>query len=209
MGTSAIAPAGPALFRGRLLIVAAAVLWSLSGAFTRLLNHHHDWLRLGPAPVDGLTIAFYRVFFAGLVLVPTLRRGDVSFRPLMLVMVAVFALMNLTFVLAMAGGKSSNAILLQYSAPMWIYLVGVLGLGESASARGWLALLLGMAGVAVIVAGGWTGGDLPVIGLGLASGAGYAGVLLLLRALRGSSSSWLTVLNHLGAAATVAPLLWF
>src|SRR5258707_9362403 len=102
--------------RGRLYIVAAAVLWSLSGLFTRILNHHTS-IRLGPEPVDGLTIAFYRVFFAGLIMVPTLRRRDISFRPMLLAMIACFAVMNLTFVLAMAGGKSSNAILLQYSAP--------------------------------------------------------------------------------------------
>ncbi len=205
MGTSDLAPAPP-LLRGRLVIALAAVLWSLSGLFTRVLGHDTP-LRLGPEPVDGLTIAFYRVFFAGLVLVPTLRRRDLSFRPLMPAMVVTFALMNLTFVLALAGGTSSNAILLQYSAPLWIYLVSVLWLGEAASARGWAALVLGLAGVAVIVAGGWTGGTLSVIGLGLASGLGYAGVILFLRVLRGASSNWLTVLNHLGGAAAVAPLL--
>jgi hypothetical protein len=50
-------------------------------------------------------------------------------------MVACFALMNLTFILAMAGGgnddsllggaRSSNAILLQYTAPMWMYLARI------------------------------------------------------------------------------------
>jgi len=200
--------APPSLLRGRLVIALAAVLWSLSGLFTRVLGHDTP-VRLGPEPVDGLTIAFYRVFFAGLVLVPTLRRRDLSFRPSMLVMVGIFALMNLTFVLALAGGKSSNAILLQYSAPLWIYIVSILWLGEAASVRGRLALVLGLAGVAVIVAGGWTENSLPVIGLGLASGVGFAGVILFLRVLRGVSSSWLTVLNHLGGAAAVAPLLLF
>jgi drug/metabolite transporter (DMT)-like permease len=160
-------------------------------------------------PVDGLTIAFYRVFFAGLVLLPAVRPRDVTFRPAMLAMVGCFAVMNLTFVLAMAGGKSSNAILLQYSAPLWIYVVSVWGLGEAASLRGWLTLLLGLAGVGVIIAGGWQGGDLPVIGLGLASGVFYAAVLLFLRLLRDAPSGWLTVMNHLGAAAAVAPLLLF
>ncbi len=201
-------PLAASLVRGRLIIAVAAVLWSLSGLFTRILGHDTP-LRLGPEPVDGLTIAFYRVGFAGLVLMLTLRRRDLSFRPAMIAMVAIFALMNLTFVLALAGGKSSNAILLQYSAPLWIYIISVLWLGEAASVRGWLALGLGLAGVAVIVAGGWGGDSLPVIGLGLASGVGFAGVILFLRILRGASSNWLTVLNHLGGAAAVAPLLFF
>jgi drug/metabolite transporter (DMT)-like permease len=207
-GTSGASAAAPSLLRGRLYIVLAAVLWSLSGLFTRVLGHDTP-LRLGPEPVGGLAIAFYRVFFAGLVLVPTLRRADVSFRPLLPAMVACFAAMNVTFVLALAGGKSSNAILLQYSAPLWLYLAGVWWLGEPASRRGLVSVLLGLSGVGAIFLGGGDDGGLPVLGLGLASGFFYAGVILFLRVLRGASSSWLTVLNHLGAAVAVAPLLLY
>jgi drug/metabolite transporter (DMT)-like permease len=207
MGTAGAVPAPPSLLRGRLCIVLAAVLWSLGGLFTRLLGHDTP-LRLGDEPVGGLTIAFYRVFFAGLVLLPTLRRADISFRPLLPAMVACFALMNLTFVLAIAWGKSSNAILLQYSAPLWLYFAGVWLFGEPASRRGLVAVLIGLAGVGVILIGGDLG-SLPVLALGLASGFFFAGVLLFLRGLRGTSSIWLTVLNLLGAAFAVAPLLYF
>ncbi len=202
-------PSRPSVNRGRLLIIIAALLWSLSGVFKNILKHNTAFPPLGPAPVDDLDIAFYRVFFAGLVLVPTLRRRDISFRPAMIVMVAIFAAMNFTFVLALGGGKASNAILLQYSAPLWIYLIGVYFLGEKATLRGWLTLLLGLAGVGVILVGGWKGGELTIIGLGLASGVFYAGVVLALRGLREASSNWLTVLNHLGAALVVAPVLLF
>lgn len=205
------------LTRARLYVVLAALLWSLSGVFTHVLTHDTP-LRLGPDKVSGLSIAFFRIFFAGLVLVPTLRRSDITFRPKMLTMVVCFALMNLTFVLAMAGGavggsvlegaRSSNAILLQYTAPAWMYLAGIWWLGEAPNPRGSLTLLLGLVGVAAIVWGGWQEAHLPVIGLGLASGVFYAGVILFLRVLRDASSSWLTVINHLGGALAVAPLLW-
>jgi drug/metabolite transporter (DMT)-like permease len=201
-----------------MYIILAALLWSLSGFFTRLLTHDTP-VRLGPEPVSGLTISFYRIFFAGLVLVPTLRPRDISFRPMMLVMVGIFAVMNLTFVLAMAGGevgddllagaKSSNAILLQYTAPMWIYLASVCFLGESAERRGVITVTLGLFGIAVLVWGGWQEAHLPVIALGLASGLFYAGVIVCLRVLRDASSNWLTVLNTLGGALAVVPLLWY
>ncbi len=207
MGTAGAAPVSPSLLRGRLCIVLAAVLWSFSGLFTRVLGHDTP-LRLGENPVGGLDIAFYRVFFAGLVLVPTLRRRDLSFRPLLPAMVACFAVMNLTFVLALAWGKSSNAILLQYSAPLWLYLAGVWLFREPASRRGFVSVLIGLSGVGVILAGGDMG-SLPVLGLGLASGFFFAGVVLFLRGLRDTSSNWLTVLNLLGAAFAVAPLLYF
>jgi drug/metabolite transporter (DMT)-like permease len=198
--------AAPSLAHGRLLIVAAAVLWSLSGLFKCILKHKTP-LQLGPEPVDDLAIAFYRALFAGLVLLPTLRRDSISFRPAMLAMVAIFAAMNITFVLALTGGKSANAILLQYTAPLWIYLAGIWWLGETPSLRGWTSLFIGLIGVGVLMWGGRQEADLLVLGLGLASGVFYAGVVVFLRVLREEASNWLVVLNHLGAALVVAPLL--
>ena len=64
-------PASPSLTHGRLLIVLAAVLWSLSGGFTKILTRPTPF-HLGNPPVPGLLIAFYRVLFAGLVLLPAL-----------------------------------------------------------------------------------------------------------------------------------------
>jgi drug/metabolite transporter (DMT)-like permease len=194
--------------RGRLFIVLAAVLWSLSGFFKCILTNKTA-VQLGSGPVDDLAIAFYRAFFAGLFLLPTLRRRMISFQPAMAGMVACFAAMNITFILALTRGKAANAILLQYTAPLWIYIAGIVWLGERSSARGWISLFIGLVGVAVLMLGGKREADLPVVGLGLASGLFYAGVVVFLRVLRHADSNWLTVLNHLGAAATVAPLLWY
>jgi drug/metabolite transporter (DMT)-like permease len=198
----------PSLTRGRLLIVLAAVLWSLSGVFKCILTDKTP-LRLGPAPVSDLAIAFYRVFFASLVLLPTLRQRSISFRPAMLLMIACFAAMNLTFILALTGGTAANAILLQYTAPLWIYLAGIWLLGDVPSLRGWVSLFIGLLGVGVLTWGGWQESDLRVIGLGLASGLFYASVVVFLRLLRDAAPNWLTVLNHASAALLVAPLLLY
>jgi drug/metabolite transporter, DME family len=201
---TAPAPLSPSL--GRLLIALAAVLWSTSGFFSKVLTLDTS-LGLNTPLLNPLHIAFYRGLFATLALLPVLRRGDVSWRPLMLPMVMTFAVMNVTFVSAMALGTAANAILLQYTAPLWIFLVGVWWLGERVEPRGTVALLFGLLGIGVIVAGGWKGDDLPVIGLGLASGVTYGGVLLFLRQLRSTSPRWLTVLNHGGCALALLPLV--
>jgi drug/metabolite transporter (DMT)-like permease len=180
------------------------VLWSTSGAFVNWLTVDTP-LRLNDPPLDRLTIAFYRVLFAGLILSLTLRRRDITFRPLMPVMVLCFALMNVTFISALALGKSADAILLQYSAPLWLYVAGVWLLHEPADRRGTVALVVGMLGIAVIIVGGWSAESFLPVALGLASGVTYAGVLIFLRLLRGESSRWLTVLNHLGGALALLP----
>lgn len=200
-------PAALSPTQGRLLILAGTLIWSIGGLFTKLLTKDSP-LGLNVPPVRGEAIAFYRVFFAGLVLLPTLRRTDLSFRRAMLVMVLSFAAMNGLYVKAQAEGSAATAVFLQYTAPVWMYLGSVWLLREPADRRGSLALVFAAAGVGVILWGGREDAPLPVIALGLGSGVAYAGVILCLRLLRDESSRWLTVLNHLGAAALLVPFFW-
>ena len=207
--------ASPTAAQGRLCILLAALLWSLGGAFTKALTQN-TFLDVHDPPIETLSvagynvpiqIACYRALFAGLVLVPTLRRGDLQFRPLMLGMVVCFALMNATFITAQAIGTAANAILLQNSAPLWMYLVSIFWLGEAANRRSTISLFLGLFGIAIIIVGGWQEGELAVIGIGLFSGFTYAGVILGLRILREVPSNWLTVWNQLIGGLVLLPFV--
>jgi drug/metabolite transporter (DMT)-like permease len=213
MGTLSDSPRQPAfsLNHGRLCVVAAAVLWSTSGGFTKLLTKP-TFLHLNEPALTGLQLAFARVLFAGLALAPFLRRRDLAFRPAMVGTALTFAAMNALFVSALALGPAANAILLQYTAPMWMYLVAVWWLREPADRRGAVSLAVGMVGIGVIIAGGVfdTGqvDQLPVILLALGSGVTYAGVLIGLRVLRDMSSRWLTVFNQIVSALVLLPFVW-
>jgi drug/metabolite transporter (DMT)-like permease len=196
---------------GRLCIVLAAVLWSLSGGFAKLLTQPTA-LGLNQPQVYPEQIAFFRALFAGLVLLPLLRPRDLSFRPALLPMAACFAAMNALFVVALAQGSAANAILLQYTAPMWMYLASIWLLGEPADRRSSVTLGVGLLGIAAIASGPFwypqpegRGDDLPVIAIALGSGLSYAGVLLYLRVLRDLSARWLTVWNHLCGALVLVP----
>jgi drug/metabolite transporter (DMT)-like permease len=196
----------PSLLRGRLSIALAAVLWSTSGGLVKLLTQDTP-LQLHVPRLTPLQLACFRLLFAGLVLLPTVRRSEITFRPLMLVMVGVFVLMNVMYIRAMALGTAANAVLLQYSAPMWMYLAGIWLLGERVDRRGLAALALGLFGVAVIVVGNWTPAQMGLIALGLGSGVTYAGILICLRLLRDCSSELLTVLNHLAGGLILLPFV--
>lgn len=194
----------PSLTGGRLCILVAAVLWSLSGLLTRVLQKP-TLLDLNEPRLGALQIAFYRALFAGLFLAPLLRPRDVRFRPLMPAMVALFAAMNMLFISAVANGPSANAILLQNTAPFFVYLFCVYILREPADRRSFRALLVGMAGMIVILTGtGRIGVPVEVTLMGLGSGVTYGAIILCLRHLRSESSSWLVVQNHLGAAVVIA-----
>jgi DME family drug/metabolite transporter len=197
----------PSVIHGRLLIALAAILWSLSGGFSKVLTKDTAFGLNDPKPA-ALAIAAFRLFFAGIVFVPALRRRDLTFRPKMLWMVLAFGLMNLCFIPAMVGGKAADAILLQYTAPLWMFLVCVTWMGEKTDRRGLVALAIGMFGVATILVGAVlhsarASDEIGLLGLGLGSGVAYAAIVLFLRVLRGESSRWLVVLNHLGGSIVV------
>jgi drug/metabolite transporter (DMT)-like permease len=112
---------------------------------------------------------------------------------------------------ALGRGAAANAIFLQNTAPVWVYLFAVLVLGERGDRRGWQSVLLAAAGAVVIVAGGWPA-DLPpeqqtdailVLFMGVGSGVVYAVVVIFLRVLRDHASAWLVALNLLGTAVTL------
>lgn len=199
----ALSPTG-----GRWCIVLAAVLWSTSGGLTKILTQD-TVLGLNTPQLDPIQIAFFRVLFAGLVLLPGLRWREISFRPLMLLMVGCFALMNVSYIWAQAVGTAANAVFLQYTAPMWLYLASITWLGEPVDRRSTATLVLGLLGISVILWGGRQEAQLTTSLLALFSGITFAGVLLGLRLLRSASSPWLTVLNHLGGALALAPFLWY
>ena len=193
----------------RALLVLAAVLWSLGSLFTRVLTYPTG-LGLEQPALTPLHLAFFRGAFAGLALVPLLRPHDVRFRPVMLGMVGCFGLMSGLYMSALSLGPAANAILLQNSAPFWVYLIGVYLLGDPPDRRSLRAILVGTAGTVLIVAGNTAAGPADVDGsaalvllMGLGSGITYAGVVLFLNGLRHESSAWLIVLNLLGSATLI------
>ena len=199
--------ASPSLNQGRACIVIASVLWSLGGGLAKALTRDTIFhLNEPPLESAGLLIAFYRTLFAGLFLLPTLRRTEISFRPSMLIMIGFFTAMNVFYVSAMTLGTAANAIFLQYTASMWMYLACIWFLGERPERRNTIALVVGLLGIGVILWGGWQESQMSSLGLGIGAGITYAGVVVYLRVLRDASSKWLTVQNHLGAALLMAPV---
>lgn len=203
-------PGSPSVAGARACLVLAAVLWSLGSVFMRVLREPLG-LGLDQPTLTPLQIAFYRGLFGGLVMLAMVRRAEVTFRPAMAGMVGAFAVMSGLYLSALGLGPAANAIFLQNTAPLWVFLFAVFLLGEKGDRRGWETVLIGAAGAAVIVAGNWPR-DLPpaeqqtqvvILFMGVGSGTVYAVVVLFLRVLRAHSPAWLVALNLLGSAAAL------
>lgn len=188
-------------WRGRLLVVAAALLWSSSGFFVKAPFF---------ADLPASALVFWRAVFAGLALLPLVRRPQWTWRMTpMLVCFAAMSYSYLTSMSLMSSGSAGNALWLQCTAPVWVLLVGVWFMGERSQWRDWLLVACSAIGVFVIIRFRIDeNSPREAIGLGLFSGVTYAGIILSLRHLRAFDSAWLAVINQLGTALALSPLAW-
>lgn len=192
-------PLSPAT-RSRLLVVAAAVLWSTSGAFIK-----SPPLAAMPSDVAGPSIAFWRVIAALVVLLPFFRPGRLRWHPVLIVLALSWATMNVLFCTSMTLTTAANTILLQYTAPIWMFVASVTLLREKADGRNVAGLVLGMVGVAVILRAFLGGSEAVGVLLGLGAGVAYASVVVCLRVLRDHDPIVLTTLNLAVSAAVLLP----
>jgi hypothetical protein len=91
----------PTIAAARLLVIAAAVLWSTSGFFVKA-PYFQDGAE-GPWP--GPVLAFWRAAFACIVLLPLVRRPPWSWK--LIPTAATFALLNYTYLTAPTGEAAS------------------------------------------------------------------------------------------------------
>ena len=198
-GDLAAADAPPvAKWRGRLLILLAVVMWSSSGLFVKS-GFFDDW----PTVSRGPLLAFWRSFFAALVLLPVVRRPrwEVRLVPLAI----IFAVMCLVYMTALVLTSAASAIWLQATAPWWVFLFSLLLLREGVNRRDLFTLIPAAVGVAIILGHELVGQAWVGMLAGLASGATFGGVLMLMRKLSGHDGAWLVALCHGSAAVALLP----
>jgi drug/metabolite transporter (DMT)-like permease len=191
--------------KGRLLVVAAAALWSTSGFFAKS-PFFDEW----PLEMRGPLLAFWRAAFAAVVLLPMARERRWSWW--IAPMVLCFAAMNFTYLKSMTLTNAANAIWLQSTAPLWVFLLGAYAFREPVRRLDWITLVFVAAGVGLILAmeirsqqHSGDGHSLPGALYGLASGLLLACVYLLLRRLRTFDSWWLVGINLAMTAALFTP----
>ena len=190
----------PTILRYRLLLILAAVLWSLSGLFVK-----SPTLDVIPLDVRGPLLACWRAIFAGLFFVPFVRVRAIRWRAGLVPMVIAFTLMNVLFVSSMTRTTSAAAIFLQYTATAWVALLSWYFLKDHLTRSTCVSLTGAIAGISWIVVTEETAGRELGNLLALGSGFSLACTLVMLRVLRDEDSTWLTALNHLIAGAVLLP----
>jgi drug/metabolite transporter (DMT)-like permease len=184
-----------AVDRGRLLVLASALLWSLAGVFIKVLD------------VPPLTIVLYRSLFASLVFLPFIKRSDWRLNWPVVVSVVCYSAALTAFVSANKLTTAANAIVLQYTAPVFVLLYSRIVLGETISKLTGLAFGLSMAGVGIISLDSAGEPEITGVLVALLSGLFFAGYMVNLQRTKTISPVYLTWLNNFMCALILLPIV--
>ncbi len=113
-----------------LYLALAAILWSTSGLFVKIL----DW--------QPISILAGRSIFASIVFLIYLRRIPTRFSVWQLLAAGMFILTQFLFVTSTKMTTAANAIFLQYTAPIYVVLLAFWFLREKPSRTDWLSMLI-------------------------------------------------------------------
>ncbi len=190
-------------WRGPLLVIAAAVLWSTAG------------LGIKHLPYFPLLTAGWRSFFALLVLAACggLREARFSTlrQPAMLATICSYALTLCLFVSATRLTTAANAILLQYTSPIWVLWLSYPVLKEKPRVRDFLLAAGCLTGLAFFFLDKLTPEGLLGMILAILAGASSSCLFVGLRyhGLRGGGASLSAVLfGNLLCIVICLPWMW-
>lgn len=159
--------------RAVILIIITAVLWSLGGLLIKII----DW--------NPLAIAGMRSGIAGLMALGALfvlgRRPNFTLSFSQIGGALAYCVTVILFVTANKMTTAANAILLQYTAPIYIAMFGKWFLGERTTRFDWLIIALVLGGMALffldsLTPGGFWGNILAII-----SGVAFGWFVLFMR----------------------------
>lgn len=182
------------LNQGRLCVLLTGILWSLAGVFIKSLELHP------------LTIVFYRSLFASLFFFLFVRGGGWHVSVPLLVSVASYTAAISFFVWANKLTTAANAIALQYTAPIFVFLFVRLLFRETISKPNLTTLFLGMVGVGIIYGGSAGQPDSAGVMMAILSGFLFSVYMTNLRLLKDVNPGYLTFLNNLVCWLALFPL---
>lgn len=155
--------------RAVVLLVIAAVLWSMGGIFIKLVPWHP------------IAIAAIRSAIAALLFLPFLGRPKWRGTAVQAGGAVAYALTVTTFVAATKLTTAANAILLQYTAPVYVALLGAWLLKERTRLSDWVTVISVMAGMVFFFLDELKPGNMAGNLLAILSGICFAILVVLMR----------------------------
>lgn len=149
-------------YKAIIMQLCAAVLWSTGGMLIKLVD------------LNSIAIAGIRSLITIAVIFPFLKKSTMKLTKNKVLGAISYTSLVLLFISATKSTTSANAILLQYTSPIYIAIFGGWLLNEKAKLRDWVTILFIIGGMVLFfiddIAGGSTKGNILAILSGVALG---------------------------------------
>jgi drug/metabolite transporter (DMT)-like permease len=182
--------------RAVILLVATAVLWSTGGLLIKLIPWH---------PV---AIAGARSAVAALLFLVVLRKPKWTGSSAQIGGAVAYAATVILFVSATKMTTAANAILLQYTAPVYVALFGAWFLKERTSRADWVTVTVVIGGMALFFLDDLTPGNLLGNIMAMLSGISFAALALCLRKQKNDSPLESVLFGNILTALVSLPFLF-
>ncbi len=156
-------------------LVVTAILWSSAGLLIKMIS----W--------NPIAIAGMRSAIATLVLLVFLRRPHLTWSSAQIGGALAYTVTVILFVLANKLTTAANAILLQYTSPIFVALFGAWFLGERATRLDWTTIFVVMGGMVLFFLDDLTTGGLWGNVCAISSGVTFACFVLFMRKQKNDS----------------------
>jgi drug/metabolite transporter (DMT)-like permease len=184
---------------GQGAVFLCAILWSTSGLFIKLVDWHPFLIAGGRSFFAVLFLLALRFLF------PPPKEGTRKQPFYMLLGGIMYAATMLCFVSANKLTTSANAILLQYSAPVWAALLGWVFAKEKPHWEHWFALVLVVGGLFLFFKDSLGGGSFWGNCLALLSGIFFGAHSVVLRLQKEGNPMDSMIAAHIICAAFAVP----
>lgn len=168
-----------------IYLVIASVLWSTGGLFIKLVHWHP------------LAIAGARSGIAALVMLIYLRKPNTNFSKNKVLAACCYASLLILFVSSNKLTTSANAILLQFTSPIWVALFSMYFLKEKITKSDWIVIITVMFGMAFFFLGDLKCGNMVGNILAIFAGVAFAGFIIFLKLLNENSPVEIPLLGNL------------
>ena len=182
--------------RAVLYLLVAVVLFSTSGLMIKLTT------------LDALALTAGRSMVAGLIFLLYLRRPQFTWSVAQIGGAFGYIGAQVFFVAATQLTSAANAVLLQFTAPIYVALFGIWFLGERARRVDWITMAVIGFGMALFFAGGLTASGILGNVYAILSGISLAWLVLFMRKQKDGSPLETVLLGSIFATVLFLPALW-
>lgn len=162
--------------RGVFFVVAAALFWSFGGLWIKLID------------MNGLAVAGGRSAIAAVLVWMYMRGARVRMTRAIMLGAVAYAGTVIFFVLATKNTTAANAILIQYTAPVYVALMSTRMLRERITRLDWATIVVVLIGMILLMLDGLGGGGMFGNVLALVSGIFFALCVIAIRMGRAGSA---------------------